>query len=799
MGRFFQTAEGKYLDDFIYQPNFEAANKLLQNKQLEYDTAVNTLEALNGLLKVQHEDAPIENENVRRIVEKFEGDITDISNAMGKDLLHVNRYLPAISKVAKELDFERTQGNIAKIENTVRAKANYIERMKDLREKDPETFNRLFMEAQQRWNGNTFANGVWNAQDMIEAPDFNGLLKTIKDELLPNSYKTAQQVKGYVDKNGIEHPDGYLINKTDFVEELTEQRITKYYLDKLLNDPKFRPWMNQQQRLGMGTYFDENGKLISPFSVEEYVDENGNKQKRYTLNSGTSLYPKLEAPWLQAYRKEEHSRGVSEDKTYMGKLEMENELEKVRLAASLAHKNAVALGKLKGEIPTENPSRVVPVNQQQFTTEELQKVTGSYMNTFLKSNGGADLSKLNDEEYKIYSKYNKFFEDVSVKNRDDIIKVLNGGGEKGDMALSIINKKVGDDPLGWDGPFGKAVMKEVKKALVDATNFASTNGSKVSNFDMNKVKSDVSRFQKYYNMADNEEAKLVAKEGLDKKQDEYKTVSILKALGDNGKDLVKEVQEHSGVFRSTFIFDANTPQGKVFNEAIDFAINNNESKLYGPSYTTIDLEGRKKEPNIKVEINGDESNNPIKDIENITGLSLHELTKKGAIKTGLSGDYNNANTRVTFNPKVLEELGVKKIKVKGVASNKELAVEYFSPGMGQDIARRMAPHITDERDREIFENQFSPYGRIRDVFANNAAMIDNKKAGAKSPAFTIDALKNNSRFRLEIADNGKYILYNNIGKDRKENWIVVGHAANLEELSNYVSLTVDQQNRIRYE
>ena len=196
MGRFFQTAEGEYLDNFIYQPNFEAANKLLQNKQLEYDTAVNTLEALNGLLKIQHEDAPIENENVRRIVEKFEGDITDISNAMGKDLLHVNRYLPAISKVAKELDFERTQGNIAKIENTVRAKANYIERMKDLREKDPETFNRLFMEAQQRWNGNTFANGVWNAQDIIEAPDFNGLLKTIKEELLPNSYKTAQQVKG---------------------------------------------------------------------------------------------------------------------------------------------------------------------------------------------------------------------------------------------------------------------------------------------------------------------------------------------------------------------------------------------------------------------------------------------------------------------------------------------------------------------------------------------------------------------------------------------------------------------------
>lgn len=251
MGRFFNTAPAQFVEDFLYKPNYELIGKVIEQKQKEYDTLLQQL-SLFGDLNVEHLNGPDDVENLNKIKDYYNNQANDLAEAIKNNKLNAQSYTKNIQALANELKKDMSEGDLSRIRNSALAAKAWEEDNKNMKDKHPELFQTArnkFMSDYLQNGGNSLDRG-WSGFELINPMDWEKLNKSMAD------------IKAQIRKSDIDSQSGfYIVKNGNKTEYLDPNRLDHYALSIIMQDPANMMALQQAQRLGMGQYFDKDGRL----------------------------------------------------------------------------------------------------------------------------------------------------------------------------------------------------------------------------------------------------------------------------------------------------------------------------------------------------------------------------------------------------------------------------------------------------------------------------------------------------------------------------------------------------------
>lgn len=255
MPRFYQTTDPHYVD-FIYQPPWELAERVLSTKQQEYDLSLSATKALNDLLEIQYLDSEANKGHVEQITQRWESEINDLTEQIKKDPLNAGSYLHRIEGLTRDIQKERKTGLIGQLESAYAARQKTIEDNKKIKEEYPNRF-----EAGLRYYDNLWLE---SGADDLASPWRGGLIT--KDLNWDEIIKSTKDLKANIVEGTVKTPTGtgYLVKQGGKTVEMSEDRLYNYLLSQVL-DPESLASLRQSQLFGLGQYFsDEDLNQIDP-------------------------------------------------------------------------------------------------------------------------------------------------------------------------------------------------------------------------------------------------------------------------------------------------------------------------------------------------------------------------------------------------------------------------------------------------------------------------------------------------------------------------------------------------------
>lgn len=311
MAQFFKLTTPTYIDNTIYSPPADLIEKVILNEDANIDKIIAQQDFLNNI-KIDHIATPEDEENVKRIKQKYSDKLDNIVNPILKNPLEWRNHINDIKTVQKEMNQDFLDGDISKITNNYNAYTKWLADHEKLRKENPVVFQAALTDAMKRFGGDSLKNN-WSQEQVIDDPDFDKYVTDAAKILKADGYDSVEEL-----------PDGrgYIVKKNGKVEELSVEKVTNYLLNKFLSDPKNLYWAKQRQQWGLGTYFDESGKFMTPEIVTEKVTGSDGKQKevtRYKFNEKSSLTPYLRNALGITYKKTENGISYKPDGTYNAK------------------------------------------------------------------------------------------------------------------------------------------------------------------------------------------------------------------------------------------------------------------------------------------------------------------------------------------------------------------------------------------------------------------------------------------------------------------------------------------------
>lgn len=272
MAKGYTTAQPQYVQDFIYQPPWELMQMSLAQNQAGYDSALTQTQALEGLLNIAHRNSESDTNAAKEIKQYYETKINDLSSQINQDPSNWRKSAGALRNLTREIQTDRSTGNIAKLEGTYSAYQKYIKDAEELRKKKPEAFDNTAYQyglnyLDKQWGGDSINNGVWKGEELISRPE---LLNA------KNVMEIATKIPAYKNASIVEAPNGgYIITQGGKSETVPREVLLNAVGSAMMSDPTLQPYLEQQQRFGIpgANYFEEvNGqrKLIDPYTITYY-------------------------------------------------------------------------------------------------------------------------------------------------------------------------------------------------------------------------------------------------------------------------------------------------------------------------------------------------------------------------------------------------------------------------------------------------------------------------------------------------------------------------------------------------
>jgi hypothetical protein len=250
MGRYYQTAAPEFVQDIMYKPPWELAKEVLQKEQGDYDTAV-AKTSLYGDVDMQHMDTPAEIENAQRIQQAYAQKSDALLEQLQSAGTDWRKAMPGLTKLGRELSADFKTGDISKLENSA---AQYAAMNKHLETiKDPATKERAKQAYLNKFNQQARGSldGVFSYDQTYDKKDLTGeFLAEKKNWDDPDITSAISQWK----------KDGYINSKTTSTKKL--EKLKQAFGD-FVKAKGYEPYMQQQQKFGLGNYFDDEGNLMS--------------------------------------------------------------------------------------------------------------------------------------------------------------------------------------------------------------------------------------------------------------------------------------------------------------------------------------------------------------------------------------------------------------------------------------------------------------------------------------------------------------------------------------------------------
>jgi len=292
MARFYQTAKPSFVEDITYQPPGKLIQDSLATKQKGYDDALQSTDVIKNLLDVKHLN--FEDDRVRNVKDYYNTQIDDLTSQLAKNPNDYNKIMPQIKNLARQIDTDRKEGNIAQIEGRYNAWQNWTKENKDLMDKEPDTYNKLA----KHWY-----EDVKNRSGQDINAGFAGVKGLARPEL------EWEKVMKDIKENELTYTDGkYYHGK----EEVTPERIQDIAWNRLKSNPNFAGYINQMgNTLGMENYktnpFElrtKQGEIVPPEILAKLTPEQRKEIGRYINPQNPFSSDIAMATGISAYTKE---------------------------------------------------------------------------------------------------------------------------------------------------------------------------------------------------------------------------------------------------------------------------------------------------------------------------------------------------------------------------------------------------------------------------------------------------------------------------------------------------------------
>lgn len=304
MGRFYKTSKPTYLDDFIYQPNWELASKVLQKKDSDMAFTVEQANLLGDLnFDVWKEANGKEAEEIKA---KWENAGNEIVEALkNKDSSKAYKLL---AKAQKDLKKDYKEGDIARIRHNATKYREFSKQIKDMTEQDKAIYASIptnFLKNIEKDNKAKFDFGkLYKKRDgmseFLKSEEFKSLEEEFdidtKDKKSGAWLNTIYTKKGGIGLKKVQ--DAYKL----FVE----------------NHPDFKDYMKVRQDASKDTpfaetYYDEDGNLTYD-NPNTTLGSMFNKLKNYTkITDEEKHLKKINPVWSQSMSWRRSGSGASKE------------------------------------------------------------------------------------------------------------------------------------------------------------------------------------------------------------------------------------------------------------------------------------------------------------------------------------------------------------------------------------------------------------------------------------------------------------------------------------------------------
>ena len=269
--RFERGVDPRFVEDFIFQPNFALAEKVLQVNDEGLQNAVDNA-SLFGSIPVEYiSKSPEAREKAQALISQYSQLGEDIINAIAKNPLDWRKQGFALNSLKNKLSRDFQTGELSKLRQS---KENYDKTMSLLRAKD---FDPTIAEAAERMLLNQYKPGT-EGMDLFEEKTFLNRIDVLKEftDFAKNIELDSQEVKkdllSWMKEGDLKGVFGYIhhLEKKD----ATNAHKIREALHNFFQQPHLQEYFKQQQKLTdefgnpLETYFNEKG-FINPLMKDQ--------------------------------------------------------------------------------------------------------------------------------------------------------------------------------------------------------------------------------------------------------------------------------------------------------------------------------------------------------------------------------------------------------------------------------------------------------------------------------------------------------------------------------------------------
>ena len=238
MGRFFRTAKPTFVENTMYTPPIELMTKGLAGNEMGYARAS---EPLPGL-EIDHINTTEEKAYVQSITSEINRKIDDLTERTEKDPKNWRKYQAEKTKLQRELERRKKEGDIYRIEENKKLYNKLLEDNKDIDAETLNMFDNYLTNDQFRRTTQNLGDRFLDPElrKLQEAPDIDSFVGVAKKNLMPSGNETV--------RHDISSGRFIVTDKHGF-RELTKDQVVGFAVNAALADPTVIDWMRQQHIL----------------------------------------------------------------------------------------------------------------------------------------------------------------------------------------------------------------------------------------------------------------------------------------------------------------------------------------------------------------------------------------------------------------------------------------------------------------------------------------------------------------------------------------------------------------------
>jgi hypothetical protein len=251
MGKYYQTAERNYRDNFIYQPPYELIQAVLAKKDADIQNQLNTIEILGQLPVDYWKEA--DQTNVENVQKKYEEMANSVAKMYQQDPLNPQNKA-ALNMVKKELSKDYQTGELSKISENIANYRQYLEDYEKLDDTAKAVYKKMTTDYLEKVGDQGDGSSVGALREIFKPTQMMGTKDFFKEwvdlvykNLEPNSTVNV----GYGEK----------VNRISKEKGLTATMLANSLITFLQQHQDVPTYAKNRHEIGEDTYLDENGNV----------------------------------------------------------------------------------------------------------------------------------------------------------------------------------------------------------------------------------------------------------------------------------------------------------------------------------------------------------------------------------------------------------------------------------------------------------------------------------------------------------------------------------------------------------